>query len=170
MKLNNKGFAITATLYTILILFLMILVSVLSGLVNKEKLLEKSTESISENYKIVSETDDDGENDDSEPDVEGDEGEPVEDGETDSEDEPGEGEEDEPAGEKCAFIASGTGKYIFTLDSGEKCTSYLKKDTCIHAASDLKFTTKYCNDNKGNITKEENGDITQPTIEGYFKN
>ena len=46
MKLGNKGFAITRILYTIFILFLMILLSVLGGLNTKRQLLEKNIEDI----------------------------------------------------------------------------------------------------------------------------
>ncbi len=46
MKLGNKGFAITGILYTIFILFLMILLSVLGGLNTKRQLLEKNIEDI----------------------------------------------------------------------------------------------------------------------------
>ena len=51
MKLNNKGFAITGILYTIFILFLMILLSVVSGLNIKRQLLEKNMENIKETLK-----------------------------------------------------------------------------------------------------------------------
>ena len=46
MKLGNNGFAITGILYTIFILFLMILLSVLGGLNTKRQLLEKNIEDI----------------------------------------------------------------------------------------------------------------------------
>lgn len=49
-RLNNKGFAITATLYTLFVLFLMILVSILAGLSTRKRLLEKSIEAISDEY------------------------------------------------------------------------------------------------------------------------
>lgn len=42
MKLNNKGFAITGILYTLFIMFLLILVSVLGGLSTKKNMLEQS--------------------------------------------------------------------------------------------------------------------------------
>lgn len=42
MKLNNKGFAITGILYTLFILFLLILVSILGGLSSKKNMLEQS--------------------------------------------------------------------------------------------------------------------------------
>lgn len=48
VKLNNKGFAITGILYTVFILFLMILLSVLGGLNAKRKLLEKNIENLKE--------------------------------------------------------------------------------------------------------------------------
>ena len=48
MKLGNKGFAITGILYTIFILFLMILLSVLGGLNIKRKLLEKNIDNMKE--------------------------------------------------------------------------------------------------------------------------
>lgn len=46
MRLNNSGFAITGILYTVFVLFLMILLSVLSGLNIKRQLLEKNMENI----------------------------------------------------------------------------------------------------------------------------
>lgn len=49
-KLDNKGFAITGILYTLLILFLMILLSVLTGLSTRKTMLERSTESIESSY------------------------------------------------------------------------------------------------------------------------
>ena len=42
MKLNNKGFAITGILYTLFILFLLILVSVLGGISLKRNMLQQS--------------------------------------------------------------------------------------------------------------------------------
>ena len=46
MRLNNKGFAITGILYTVFVLFLLILLSVLGGLNIKRQLLERNMESI----------------------------------------------------------------------------------------------------------------------------
>ena len=46
MKLNNKGFAISGILYTVFVIFLLILLYVLGGLNSKRKLLEKNIESI----------------------------------------------------------------------------------------------------------------------------
>lgn len=42
VKLNNRGFAITGILYTVFIVFSLILVSVLGGLQAKKNILEKS--------------------------------------------------------------------------------------------------------------------------------
>ena len=165
MKLNNKGFAITATLYTILILFLMVLASVLSGLVNKEKLLEKSIESISDNYKIEKNVPDDAEeggegDDDGEGNIGSDE--------TTTEQNPtGENEE---GGVTCLFTAPANGKYTFTIKIGnteKSCISYLKKDTCITSANDIKYIDSECNNYKANIEKEK---IMQPTKQEYFNN
>lgn len=50
MKLNNKGFAITTILYTLLILFSLTLISIISGLNTRNKLLDKSIESIETEY------------------------------------------------------------------------------------------------------------------------
>ena len=50
MKLNNKGFAITAILYALLILFSLSLVSVVAGLNSRNKILEKSIETIENKY------------------------------------------------------------------------------------------------------------------------
>lgn len=49
-KLNNKGFAITGILYTLFILFLLILVSVLGGLSLKKNMLEQSISSLEDSY------------------------------------------------------------------------------------------------------------------------
>lgn len=48
MKLNNKGFAITSILYTVFILFLMILLSVLKGLNIKREMSEKNIDDLKE--------------------------------------------------------------------------------------------------------------------------
>ena len=50
MKLNNKGFAISAILYTLLILFTLTLISLIAGLNSRNKMLEKSIESIEKKY------------------------------------------------------------------------------------------------------------------------
>lgn len=57
--MNNKGFAITGVLYTVFILFIMILLSMLSGLNHKMQLMEKSISSYIDGYKAsdVSDTD-----------------------------------------------------------------------------------------------------------------
>ena len=48
--MNNKGFAITGVLYTIMVLFLLILVSILAGLSSRNNFLKKSVESIEDDY------------------------------------------------------------------------------------------------------------------------
>lgn len=48
--MNNKGFAITSTLYTIFILFIMLLLSILAGLSTRKKILEKSVETLEKSY------------------------------------------------------------------------------------------------------------------------
>lgn len=53
MKLNNKGFAITGILYTLFVLFALILVSVLAGLSSKLKILEKSVDSFADDYEVA---------------------------------------------------------------------------------------------------------------------
>ena len=50
MKLNNKGFAITGILYTLFILFSLTLISIITGLNNRKKIMENSIESIENNY------------------------------------------------------------------------------------------------------------------------
>ena len=50
MKLNNRGFAIASTLYTIFILFLMILLGILASLTARERMLDKSTETFASDY------------------------------------------------------------------------------------------------------------------------
>lgn len=51
--MNNKGFAITGILYTIFILFIMVLLSILAGLSSRRSLLEKSMMSLEDDYKIT---------------------------------------------------------------------------------------------------------------------
>lgn len=46
MKMNNKGFAITGILYTLLILFTLTLISVISVLNTRNKILEKASQKI----------------------------------------------------------------------------------------------------------------------------
>lgn len=50
MKLNNKGFAITGILYTLFILFSLTLVSIISGLNSRKKIMEKSIEAMENKY------------------------------------------------------------------------------------------------------------------------
>ncbi|MEE3342949.1 MAG: hypothetical protein VZS44_02545 [Bacilli bacterium] len=50
--MNNKGFAITGVLYTVFILFIMVLLSMLSGLNHRMQLLEKSINSYNSSYEI----------------------------------------------------------------------------------------------------------------------
>ncbi len=50
MKLNNKGFAITTILYALLILFSLTLISVITGLNSRNKMLEKAIETIELKY------------------------------------------------------------------------------------------------------------------------
>ena len=52
--LNNKGFAITGILYTLLVLFSITLVSVLVGLNTRKKIMEKSVETLEGKYKYNS--------------------------------------------------------------------------------------------------------------------
>ena len=54
MKLNNKGFAITGILYTLLVLFLMTLISVLAELNIRKKIMEKSIETLEDKYEFIS--------------------------------------------------------------------------------------------------------------------
>ena len=49
-RLGNRGFAITGILYTLFILFLMVLVSVLAGLRTRKNVLESSTSVLEESF------------------------------------------------------------------------------------------------------------------------
>ena len=49
-SLNNRGFAITGILYTIFVLFSLVLVSILAGLSSKKTFQEKSIESLEKGY------------------------------------------------------------------------------------------------------------------------
>lgn len=49
-KLNNKGFAITGILYTLFILFLLIMASILGGLQSKKNMLARSVLALEETY------------------------------------------------------------------------------------------------------------------------
>lgn len=48
--MNNKGFAITGILYTLFVLFLLVLVSVLTGLSARKNSLERSTQGLEESF------------------------------------------------------------------------------------------------------------------------
>lgn len=48
--MNNKGFAITGVLYTIMILFLLILISILAALSSRNNLLKKSVEKLENRF------------------------------------------------------------------------------------------------------------------------
>ena len=48
--MNNKGFAITGILYTLFIMFLLILASVLGGLSSRRNILQKSLLSLEESF------------------------------------------------------------------------------------------------------------------------
>lgn len=50
MKLNNKGFAISAILYALLILFTLTLISLITGLNSRNRILEKSIETVERKY------------------------------------------------------------------------------------------------------------------------
>lgn len=50
MWLNNRGFAITGILYTLFVMFLLILVSVLGALSSRKNMLESSTIKLEESY------------------------------------------------------------------------------------------------------------------------
>ena len=50
MKLNNKGFAITGILYTLFILFSLTLISIITGLNSRKKIMEKSVETMENKY------------------------------------------------------------------------------------------------------------------------
>lgn len=49
-KLNNKGFAITGILYSLFIIFLLVLLSVLQGLQSRKAMLERSLLGIEDTY------------------------------------------------------------------------------------------------------------------------
>ena len=49
-SLDNRGFAITGILYTLMVLFLLVLLSVLNGLSSRKTMLEKSTEVLEDSY------------------------------------------------------------------------------------------------------------------------
>ena len=57
-KLNNKGFAITGILYTLFILFILLMFSILNGLQSKKQMLEKSTVKLEESFKSKDVTND----------------------------------------------------------------------------------------------------------------
>ena len=98
MKLNNKGFAITGILYTLFILFLLILVSVLGGLSAKKNLLEQSIisqEDIFLGKKI-----------------------PLTEAVV---------EKENPEDNTIDKITLVSGKYIFQVNGSGKCVAYLKK-------------------------------------------
>ena len=52
-KINNKGFAITGIIYTLFIVFLLVLLSVLSGLSIYRNLMINSTESLEQSFEGI---------------------------------------------------------------------------------------------------------------------
>lgn len=97
--MNNKGFAITGIIYTLFILFLMILLTVLAGLSSYQRLMVNSTRSLENSFEgeeII--------NDPSDEYV----------------------DLDTIKNDKKAYYL---GKYIFKLDNGLECLAYLNKDT-----------------------------------------
>ena len=57
-RLNNKGFAITGILYTLFILFILLMFSILNGLQSKKQMLENSTVKLEESFKSKDVTND----------------------------------------------------------------------------------------------------------------
>ncbi|MDD5827483.1 MAG: hypothetical protein PUD25_06965 [Bacilli bacterium] len=57
-KLDNKGFAITGILYTLFILFILLMFSILNGLQSKKQMLERSTVKLEESFKSKDVTND----------------------------------------------------------------------------------------------------------------
>ena len=57
-KLDNKGFAITGILYTLFILFILLMFSILNGLQTKKQMLERSTVKLEESFKLKDVTND----------------------------------------------------------------------------------------------------------------
>ena len=57
-KLDNKGFAITGILYTLFILFILLMFSILNGLQTKKQMLERSTIKLEESFKLKDVTND----------------------------------------------------------------------------------------------------------------
>ena len=115
LKLNNKGFAITGILYTLLVLFLLILVFILAGLSSKRTLLMKTLNTFEEKYagneKIICETEESGKC-----------GRAVKNYQT--------------------LVA---GKYIFKSSDGTiTCSAYLKEGVNIQNTSEITYTTKDC--------------------------
>ena len=54
--MNNKGFAITGVLYTVFILFIMVLLSMLSALNQRMVFMEKSISSYTDSYKAANDS------------------------------------------------------------------------------------------------------------------
>ena len=54
MKLNNKGFAITGIFYTLLVLFMLTLISILAGLNTRKRIMDKSVETLEDKYEFTS--------------------------------------------------------------------------------------------------------------------
>ena len=69
-------------------------------------------------------------------------------------------------GKTLPYNAEYTGKYIFTINNSLTCTSYISSGTTIDDLNNIVFTTKECNDKKGDITSSRldeiwyNGDDT----------
>lgn len=108
MKLNNKGFAITGILYTVLILFLLLLSSLLLMLTTRINRLIKLTDNINkevENNKVIN----------------------ISEYSSDS----NENKMSNPIDGNKYFITSYRGRYEFVINNGKTCYSYLPENTLL---------------------------------------
>lgn len=110
MKLNNKGFAITGILYTVLILFLLLLSSLLLMLTTRINRLIKLTDSIN---KEVENTND------------------IDIGDYDSASDENPNKISNPIDGTKYFITSYRGKYEFKINDNNICYSYLPENALL---------------------------------------
>lgn len=110
MKLNNKGFAITGILYTILILFLLLISSILLMLTTRINRLIKLTDSINKEVENNSE---------------------ININEYNRADANNEKKISNPIDGNKYFITSYRGKYEFITNNGNTCYSYLPENTLL---------------------------------------
>ena len=134
MKLDNKGFAITGILYTILIVFLFVLSSLLltmSTKLNRSIKLTNNIYSSVENKNEISYIDDDNNYIDSNNNY---------------------------------FVAQYRGKYEFVINNGNECFAYLPEDSIVLIKNNKIYYKKDNNIESSSINVNDINDISELAI------